>query len=131
MSRPGHLLARTSPSTTPSTSTEQGGYAGNMLGLGDAVAYVGAEDATQRIYVGHPGRVVDVGLLPHEIAVSFVSGTSCGLEPGVVIAISEAEYVVRGQRLVEGLHPLEDRHVPKYQAAGFEWPDGPGVSARQ
>jgi hypothetical protein len=92
--------------------------------VGDAVAYVGAEDGEHEVYRGHPGRVIDAGLMPHDLAVSFVNGPSICLGPEDLRELSEADYLARGRRLVRLLHPLEERPVPRFNAAGDEWPDG-------
>lgn len=90
----------------------------------DSVEYVGDDDGVLRIYRGHPGRVVDTGLWPNEVAVAFVNGPSLYLAAGEARILPELDYLTRGRRLVALTHPLEDRPVPRFNADGEEWPEG-------
>lgn len=90
----------------------------------DTVEYAGDEDGEHAFYRGHPGRVIDTGLWPSEVAVGFVNRPSVCLRPEDLRPITESEYVRRGRRLVACRHPLDDRDVPRFNAEGHEWIDG-------
>ena len=92
------------------------------MNVRDAVEFVGNDDA--EVYRGHPGRVVDVGQMPHEVSVSFVNGPSCCYPPEQLRRLPEAKYLARGRRLVSLMHPLDERPVARFNAEGEEWPDG-------
>ena len=93
------------------------------LRTGDAVEFLG-EDLMLQVYRGHPGRVVDVDAMPSEVSVSFINGPSMACSPAEVRQLPEPDYVSRGERLVSLRHPLEDRAVSRFNAAGDEWPEG-------
>ncbi len=91
---------------------------------GTRVEYVGDEDGEHHFFRGHPAVVIDTYSWPREVSVSFVNGPSVCLRGDAVAPVSDQEYLRRGRRLVDGLHPLVDREVPRFNAAGHEWPEG-------
>lgn len=99
-------------------------YGPRVLREGDAVVYIGGEDGEHDFFQGHPGRVTDTGLWPHEVAVGFVNGPSVCLRPEDLEQVGEDEYLRRGRRLVACQHPLFDRDIARFNAEGDEWPDG-------
>lgn len=87
-----------------------------------------SETADDRLYAGHPGLVVDV--YGDMVTVSFVAGQSVAISRGDLCSISDADYLSRGRRVVQKLHPLEDREVwTCFEVAGDEWPGGQEPSA--
>lgn len=86
--------------------------------------YVGDEDGEHHFFRGHPAVVIDTHSWPREVTVSFVNGPSMCLGGDAVAPIRNQEYLRRGRRLVDGLHPLVNRQVPRFNAAGHEWPEG-------
>lgn len=89
--------------------------------VGDAVEHADEDDDAHDLYRGHPGRVIDVHL---EVAVSFVNGPSLSMPARYLRPLTDAEYLRRGRRLVEGVHPIDGRRVAGLLARGHEWPDG-------
>jgi hypothetical protein len=88
------------------------------------VQYVGGDDGENQVFAGHPGLIVDDGLWPFEVAVSFVNGPSICLRPAELAPLLDGEYIARGRRLVRGHHPVMDGAVPRFNAPGDEWPEG-------
>ena len=86
------------------------------------MAYVGPDDGENEVWQGHPGRVVDVNFT--EVSVSWVNGPSWALLEENLRPLTEAEYLARGDRLVDCQHPLRDQAVPRINPSGHEWPDG-------
>lgn len=63
--------------------------------------------------------------IPAVRIVSFVNGPSLNFPScDDLRALSLLEYIERGRRLVEHLHPLADRIVETLMAPGSEWPEG-------
>jgi hypothetical protein len=77
-----------------------------------------------RFSPAYPGLIIDDGLWPFELAVSFVNGPSICLPPAELAPLPDAEYLARGRRLVHGNHPVMDGTVPRFNAGGDEWPEG-------
>lgn len=96
-----------------------------------AVEYAGADDDCLHLFHGHPGRVFDTSRLAWgNVYVSFVNGPSTACRPHELQPLSEDEYLRRGRRLVELLHPLDDRPVRGLVMPGQEWPEGAEPSSR-
>lgn len=96
-----------------------------MLAEGDRVEYVGEDDDDPYLHHGHPGLLCHCNTVPPVHIVSFVNGPSLDFSNTLELrALPFDEYVRRGRRLVAGLHPLEDRAVPRCMAEGHEWPEG-------
>ncbi len=94
------------------------------------MVYVGDDDITACVYNGHPGRVIDRGQYPTEVAVGFVNGPSLCVPLEQLRALSEEEYLQRGRRLVALMHPVLDVPVHRFNDEGDEWVDGGEPSER-
>ena len=92
--------------------------------VGDRVQLLArSEMADDGLYAGHPGLVVDV--YGDMVTVSFVAGHSVAISRGDLSPLADADYIARGRRVVQKLHPLEDRPVwTCFEIAGDEWPEG-------
>ncbi len=88
----------------------------------DPVEYVGDDDGEHDFFRGHPGRAVDFGMWPHEIAVTFVHGPTICMPPSEVVPLDAAEYDRRRSRIFRRLHPLEERAITLHPL--FDWPEG-------
>jgi hypothetical protein len=99
---------------------------GMLMGMREqaTVQYVGRDDAEHEMWEGHPGRVIDCGVWPSEVAVSFVNGASVCLSPDQLVEIDEHTYRVLGHRVARCLHPLRDEPIPRTNVEGHEWPEG-------
>ena len=93
-----------------------------MLQADDPVEYVGDEDGEHDFFRGHPGRVVDLGLWPDEIAVTFVHGPTICMPPSEVAVLDEDEYARRRLRVFRRRHPLDERSITLHPL--FDWPEG-------
>src|SRR4051794_17656436 len=78
--------------------------------VGSHVAYVGADLPELLVWRGHPGLVVDTPSFdPEEAAVSLVAGPSMCFAVELLNPLDEASYLARGERIISGAHPLEER----------------------
>lgn len=93
--------------------------------VGDRVQYVGSDLPDEQMWEGHPGRIIDDGLWPTEVAVAFVNGATVCMPPDQLRLIDEAEYARLGHRTAGCTHPLRDEAIPRVTVEGQEWPDGP------
>jgi hypothetical protein len=95
------------------------------LSEGDRVEYVSGDDDGLGLYQGHPGLLDRCNTMPPVNVVGFVNGPSLAFGSTSDLRLLDFdEYLRRGRRLVAGLHPLEDREVPRFNAEGQEWPEG-------
>lgn len=90
--------------------------------LGQVIEYVGAEDEDLGLFRGHPGRVFLLRGLPESVYASFVNGPSLSCPVASLAPLSQATFVHRGERVVAGLHPLDERPIRRLMAPGHEWP---------
>ena len=96
-----------------------------MVEFDQTVEYLGADDDDLHIFHGHPGRLFDISRVGlGEVYVAFVNGPSMACRPDALAFLPEDEYLQRGRRLVERLHPLNDRPVRGLMMSGHEWPEG-------
>ena len=92
---------------------------------GDRVEYVGDDNAELFLWRGHPGLLYHCNTVPSVNIVGFVNGPSLDFSSTSELRVlSFDEYVRRGRRLVDGLHPLDDRQVTPLMARGHEWSEG-------
>ncbi len=90
----------------------------------DFVAYHGDDDADLMLWHGHPGRVIDLGLYPTEVGISFVNGPSLYLTPDEVERLDAATYRERGKRVLALQHPTgAARPIPQFWADLVPWAD--------
>ena len=92
--------------------------------IGDRVQYFGPDLPDEEMWEGHPGRIIDDGLWPREVAVSFVNAASVCMPPAELQVIDDVEYARLGHRTARCLHPLRDEAIPRTVVEGQEWPDG-------
>lgn len=96
-----------------------------MLQKGDRVEYLGDDDPEGYLWKGHPGLLWHCNTMPPVNVVGFVNGPSLDFSSTSELRLlTFEEYVRRGRRLVAGLHPLDDRPVPRLIAEGQEWSEG-------
>jgi hypothetical protein len=91
---------------------------------GDAVEFIGTEDPEHDLWLGLPGRIVDVGPGESDVSILFVNGPSLGMSMTQLAPLDESEYLRRGRRAVALLHPLRDQRIPRVIVEGQEWPEG-------
>jgi hypothetical protein len=76
------------------------------------------------LWHGHPGRVIDLGQYPNEVAISFVNGPSLCLSPDQVERLDDATYRERGERVLALRHPADAaRPIPQFWADLVPWAD--------
>jgi hypothetical protein len=77
------------------------------------VEYLGEDISEVQVWRGHPGRVIDTEQhdLAEEVVVGLVGGPSMSFPVGDLRALDATSYRRRGERVVFGRHPLEDREV--------------------
>ncbi len=89
--------------------------------LGSWIEYVGDDLSEIQVWRGHPGVVVD--LPPGEVMASMVGGPTMCFGPSDLRALDETSYRRRGERIISGMHPLDDREVgDPITAEGSHWP---------
>lgn len=91
---------------------------------GDRVQYVGEDIPDLHIWQGHPGVVIDTPPSdPEEVVVTLVGGPSFCFREGHVQRLDDANYLLRGERIIAGKHPVAERDVGKpLTAEGSHWP---------
>ena len=92
------------------------------LPLSPFVEYVGEDLPDLLVWRGHPGRVIDA-ISPEEVDVSLVGGPSMSLPGDLLRSLDEVSYRQRGERVIAGVHPLEERDTGgPLTADGSHWP---------
>lgn len=90
--------------------------------VGPFVEYVGEDLPDVLVWRGHPGRVIDA-LSPEEVDVTLVGGPSMSFPADLLTTLDEASYRQRGERVIAGVHPLEERDTGgPLTADGSHWP---------
>jgi len=92
---------------------------------GRCVEYVGDDIPEIQVWHGHPGVAGDVlaDLPSAEVIASMVGGPTMCFGPSDLRPLDETSYRQRGERIIAGMHPLEDRRVgDPITADGSHWP---------
>jgi hypothetical protein len=92
--------------------------------LGSHVEYVGEDIPELLVWRGHPGRVVDTPPFdPEEAGVGLVGGPTMSFAVELLRSLDDASYRARGERVIAGSHPLEERETRgPLTADGSHWP---------
>lgn len=88
------------------------------------VEFTGRDIPAIGLWCGHPGRALDETAANFGVIVAFVNGPTLSMSRGDLSFLILEEYLRRGDRLVAGLHPIEDSRGPGLNAPGHEWPEG-------
>jgi hypothetical protein len=95
-----------------------------QFAIGSCVEYIGEDMPEIQVWSGHPGRVVDTPPFdPEEAGVSLVGGPSICFGVGDLRTLDAETYRTRGERVIAGMHPLDERKVDSpITAEGSHWP---------
>jgi hypothetical protein len=92
--------------------------------IGSYVEYTDADIPELQVWRGHPGLVIDMQAWdPPEASVCLVGGPSMCFPVRELVALDAVTYRQRGDRIIAGKHPLEQRQVgAPITADGSHWP---------
>lgn len=93
--------------------------------VGEYVASLG-ENPQHGLWLGHPGRIIEVEhpTALTDVSVTFVAGPILSVGREGIEPIEFIEYRRRGERVIGGLHPLEERQISTelYGSVDPLWP---------